>query len=74
MTGCTVPDDLSNLLGDSNEGRLSAALTYIETGACPADANSALTSYDKDAGAGKLHPLSAVSGKLIQPELGKVVR
>jgi hypothetical protein len=74
VTGCTVPDDLSNLLGDSNEGRLSAALTYIETGACPVDANSALTSYDKDLGAGKLHPLSAVSGKLIQPELGKVVR
>ena len=23
VTGCTVPDDLSNLLGDSNEGRLS---------------------------------------------------
>jgi len=38
------------------------------------DANSALTSYDKDLGAGKLHPLSAVLGKLIQPELGKVVR
>ena len=74
VTGCTVPDDLSNLLGDSNEGRLSAALTYIETGACPVDANAALTSYDKDSGAGKLHPLSAVLGKLIQPELGKVVR
>ncbi len=74
MTGCIVPDDLSNLLGDSNEGRLSAALTYIETGACPVDASSALTSSDKGYAAGKLHPLSAVSGKLIQPELGKVIR
>ena len=74
VTGCIVPDDLSNLLGDSNEGRLSAALTYIETGACPVDASSALTSSDKGYVEGKLHPLSAVSGKLIQPELGKVVR
>jgi carboxyl-terminal processing protease len=33
---CKVPEDLSVPLGDAAEGRLSAALSYIQTGACPA--------------------------------------
>jgi len=35
VPGCTVADDFSNQLGDSKEGMLAAALTYIETGSCP---------------------------------------
>lgn len=33
---CTVPDDFEHALGAPNERMLSAALTYIDTGACPA--------------------------------------
>jgi carboxyl-terminal processing protease len=33
---CSVPDDLSKQRGDSGERMLSAALTYVQTGACPA--------------------------------------
>ncbi|MBC7380161.1 MAG: peptidase S41 [Burkholderiaceae bacterium] len=36
---CTVADDLTHQLGDVAEGRLSAALNYVSTGACPASAN-----------------------------------
>jgi len=34
IPGCAVADDFSAALGDPAEARLSAALTYIETGAC----------------------------------------
>ena len=71
ITGCEVADDLSHALGDASEGRLAAALTFIETGSCPAEATSALSAKS---GSIKLHPLSAVTGRLIQPELGKVIR
>jgi carboxyl-terminal processing protease len=33
---CTVPDDLSKQRGDTSELMLSAALGYVQTGACPA--------------------------------------
>ncbi|MBC7438110.1 MAG: peptidase S41 [Bdellovibrionales bacterium] len=36
---CTVADDLTRQLGDAAEGRLSAALNYVSTGACPASAS-----------------------------------
>ena len=71
ITGCEVADDLSHALGDANEARLAAALGYIETGSCPADATSAWSAKSNTA---KPHPLSAVTGRLIQPELGTVVR
>lgn len=32
---CTVADDFEHALGDANEGRLAAALSYRATGACP---------------------------------------
>lgn len=41
LAGCVVGDDFGNLLGDSNEAMLDAALTYIETGACPVAATAA---------------------------------
>jgi len=36
LPGCAVADDLFHLLGDPAEGRLAAALGWIDTGACPA--------------------------------------
>jgi hypothetical protein len=71
ITGCQVADDLSHALGDANEARLAAALGYIETGSCPTDTASA---WNAKSGNAKPHPLSAVTGRLIQPELGTVVR
>lgn len=47
VAGCFVSDDLSRELGDENEGQLSAALTYIETGACPPVRLSAAGTADK---------------------------
>ena len=38
VKGCNVADDLTRPLGDSNEKMFSAALQYINTGACPAPA------------------------------------
>ncbi|MEM7366827.1 MAG: S41 family peptidase [Pseudomonadota bacterium] len=35
LPGCSVADDLSNALGDPNEGLFSAALYYRENGSCP---------------------------------------
>jgi len=35
VPGCSVADDFDAGLGDPAEARLSAALTHIETGACP---------------------------------------
>ena len=37
---CAVPDDLEHELGDRRERRLAAALGYIATGSCPAQAQS----------------------------------
>ena len=36
VTGCSVADDFSSPLGDENEAQFAAALTYIDTGTCPA--------------------------------------
>ncbi|MXW74342.1 MAG: hypothetical protein F4X96_04290 [Gammaproteobacteria bacterium] len=38
--GCQVQDDLTRQLGDPQEGRLAAALRYLETGSCGATASS----------------------------------
>ena len=35
IPGCEVGDDFSKILGNQDEGQFAAALTYIETGACP---------------------------------------
>jgi len=36
LPGCSVDDDLNNLLGNENEAMLATALMYIESGTCPA--------------------------------------
>ena len=35
IDGCEVGDDFSNALGDETEAQFAAALTYVQTGACP---------------------------------------
>ena len=40
--GCQVEDDLTRRMGDREEGRLAAALRYLETGTCGAPASSGL--------------------------------
>ena len=35
VEGCPVADDLTRQLGDPLEGRLAAALAYLDTGSCP---------------------------------------
>ena len=40
--GCQVEDDFTRQLGDPQEGRLAAALRYLETGSCGATASSRL--------------------------------
>ena len=35
VTGCKVADDLTHMLGDSDEARISAAINYILYGSCP---------------------------------------
>ncbi|MCY4478058.1 MAG: S41 family peptidase [Gammaproteobacteria bacterium] len=37
---CEVPDDRANQLGTADEGRIAAALRYIETGSCDAPAST----------------------------------
>jgi len=44
--GCQVQDDLTRQLGDPQEGRLAAALRYLETGSCGATASSRLAAQD----------------------------
>ncbi|KUJ82531.1 peptidase [Microbulbifer flavimaris] len=50
VTGCQVADDFSRDLGDTAEWRLSAALSYIETGSCEGALASA-SSFRADEGA-----------------------
>ncbi len=38
IEGCEVADDFSQVLGNENEGQLSSALSYIQTGTCPVTA------------------------------------
>jgi carboxyl-terminal processing protease len=44
---CAAPDDLSRPLGDPQETRIAAALTYINTGSCPARQPTAALSEKK---------------------------
>ena len=44
---CQVPDDRANPLGSASEGRIAAALRYIETGSC-ATASSAQAAGQQD--------------------------
>lgn len=43
---CTVPDDLDHARGDAQEAQLKAAITHMETGACPSSNLVATRSAD----------------------------
>ena len=59
ITGCAVPDDFGNALGDQNEAQLSAALTYRSTGTCP------VTSASQKAAITYSDPSASVPGDLL---------
>ncbi|MBK5255832.1 MAG: peptidase [Vicinamibacteria bacterium] len=44
---CRAADDINRPLGDPKEASLAAALTYVETGACPAGAAVSAASSDR---------------------------
>jgi len=58
VEGCFVDDDLSHPLGDSNEGRLKAALSYLSEGGCDANASGMQK---------RRHPLEQIKGQVIKP-------
>ena len=57
VPGCSVADDFGHALGDPLEGRLQAALGYLETGSCPAPSGIAGPGLSKPSA-----PLSATDG------------
>jgi hypothetical protein len=58
VPGCAVADDFTKQLGDPTEGQFATALTYRETGACPAPAVAGAPSTLNKAAT----PLSSTSG------------
>ena len=50
VPGCALNDDFTAELGDQNEGLLSAALTYIDTGACPVASQMATAGISRSQG------------------------
>ncbi len=45
---CPAADDIGHALGDPNEGSLSAALTYVRTGACPSSVAASSAASDRE--------------------------
>jgi carboxyl-terminal processing protease len=73
ISGCRVADDFSHMLGDSNEARISTALSYIENGSCP-------NSFETQSQARRLSPLdsglpdfSSKNGRIMKPALGNIL-
>jgi carboxyl-terminal processing protease len=58
VPGCAIADDFSHQLGEASEGRLSAALAYRATGACPIVTTARARAEAE---------LSAVEGQLFKP-------
>lgn len=47
VPGCSVADDFEHALGDPLEGRLQAALGYLETGSCPSPSGVSNPGFSK---------------------------
>ncbi len=62
LPGCSVADDFTHELGDTNEGRLQAALGFRANGACPSPSGFAPGVQLKP---GQI-PLSAADGKMLK--------
>jgi hypothetical protein len=45
---CPAPDDIGHVLGDPNEGSLAAALTFVQTGACPSAAAASRAASNRE--------------------------
>ena len=77
IKGCVVADDLTKNFGDPEEGMLSAALTYIETGDCPLQDSSKqfapVATEQRDESTAlrdnRSNFLRSLPGKIITPEL-----
>ena len=71
VTGCRVADDFTHMLGDSSEGRLSAALNYIRNGSCPYEAESSIS--QPSVVESEMLDLSKTYGRIMKPELGNIL-
>jgi hypothetical protein len=64
VPGCSVADDFTHQLGDTEEARFAAALTYRNDGSCPAASGF---SSNRASLSTSLAPLSAVDGQVPKP-------
>jgi hypothetical protein len=72
VRGCLVEDDLQHVLGDPQEARFAAALTFMDTGSCPAN-TSPSSSKSAAAGAEKIRAYQA--GDIQRPGMpGRILR
>ncbi|MGB1807357.1 MAG: S41 family peptidase, partial [Porticoccaceae bacterium] len=72
VRGCLVDDDLQHLLGDPDEARFAAALTFMETGSCPANTTP---SSAKSAAMGSEKIRAYQAGDIKQPVIpGRILR
>ena len=72
VRGCLVEDDLQHALGDPEEARFAAALTFIDTGSCPED-SAASSAKSATGGAQKVY--GSADGDIQQPGFpGRILR
>ena len=72
VRGCLVEDDLQHVLGDPEEARFAAALTFMETGSCPANTTPGST---KSAVMGSEKVRAYQEGDIKQPGIpGRILR
>ncbi len=71
---CAMSDDLSKQLGDPAERRIAAALSYIQTGACPPVAVNPDALQASTRGSAALGDASGVAGNRAEPTFGEVTR
>ena len=65
VTGCAVADDYSHELGDTNEARLAAALSYRATGMCPTPSASGSNKSGRSQKMSEGDP--TISGGVVKP-------
>ena len=70
VTGCKVADDLTHMLGDSDEARISAAINYILYGSCPFTFGASSQARQPTPLEPQLPDLSKINGRIMKPELG----
>ncbi len=73
VTGCRVADDLTHMLGDRSEARISAALSYIENGSCPYTYGAESQIPQKTLSESGQPDLSKKNRRIMKPELGNIL-